>query len=348
MNRMIRGMAGLMVALGVSACGEDPSLDFGGDAPTKIQASPTSMFVTQGTPEAVLVRLVDDRNRSTPTSFDISNVSAGLTVTLDETYRPDYIGSDTLEFNPIQNQHRFYVTGIAAVEGSFTVSSSGLSQVVTVQVVPTEIDATISGPDASGVYTITAGENFGFSEDLVLAWGDREARILSNDGSSATFIPPGGVTGAPEISGASADYMPTISLGATPASATLTLAETSSADPGEAAAITVNPPGTTTWIGGGGAFRGSDDIGAGGSIEWVTLTITTAGTYNISVDWQDGGGDIDPYLFTSAGALVAPCTGSCGAHPEPMTVNLTPGTYWLAIVDYANHGAQPWWTVEID
>ena len=84
MNRMIRGMAGLMVALGVSACGEDPSVDFGGDAPTKIQASPEVMFVTQGTPDALLLRLVDDRNRSTATSWEISNVSPGLTVELDE------------------------------------------------------------------------------------------------------------------------------------------------------------------------------------------------------------------------------------------------------------------------
>lgn len=346
MNRTIRGMAGLLVALGASACANDWSLDFGGE-PTQIQATPNVMFVSQGSSEELLVRLVNDRNQSVPASFTITNVGAGISVDFDEDYRPDWIGGE-LEPDEMQVQHRYFVSGEQAVRTSFTISSGGISTVVDVYVVPSDI--TVSFTDnGDGTTTVAALGNFTFSQDLALSWtGDLDARVLSiaEDGKSATVVIPGGVSGAPDVAGAVASYMPTVALSARPASAEYGKNETSSADPGDAAAITVGAPGTTTWIGGGGPFRGNDVIGGGGPIEWVTLNVTTAGTYNFSVDWVDGGGDIDTYLYTSGGAFV---DGSgTSAHPEEFSAALTPGTYWLAVLDWGSHGAQPWWSVQID
>lgn len=348
MNRTIRGMAGLLVALGASACANDYSLDFGGP-PTQVQASPEVMFVNQGTSEELLLRLVNDRNQSVPTSWTISNVGAGIEVDFDEDYRPDWVNDNgELEPDELQVQHRYFVTANEAVGTEFTVTSQGISKVIKVNVVPSAIPATFTD-NGDGTTTVTAGGQFTFSEDLALSWtGGLEARVLSiaADGKSATILVPGGATGAPSLAGAVAGYMPTIALSARPTSDPFAKPEVSSADPGDAAAIAVAAPGTTTWITGGGSFDGTDVIGAGGPIEWVTLNVTTAGTYNFSVDWIDSGGDIDTYLYTSGGAFV---DGSgTSAHPEEFSAALTPGTYWLAIVDWGSHGPEAWWTVEID
>lgn len=213
MNRMIRGMAGLLVALGASACADDPSVEFGGDTPTKIQASPTVMFVTQGVEEELLVRLVDDRNRSTATSFEISNVSAGLTVELDTEYRPDYIGSDQLEFNPIQHQHRYYVTGVDAVSGSFTVSSGGISQVITVRVIPTTLGAALSSaaPALGESVTITAPANLSFTPASTVTFTPGGAAIITEQtATTITFTPRPGSSGPATVTGVVMDYAPTL------------------------------------------------------------------------------------------------------------------------------------------
>ncbi len=70
MNRMIRVMAGLLVALGASACVSDPSLDYASD-PSMIVADPEVVFITHGTQKQGRVRRVDERNRATPTEFTI-------------------------------------------------------------------------------------------------------------------------------------------------------------------------------------------------------------------------------------------------------------------------------------
>jgi hypothetical protein len=248
---MIRGMAGLMVALGASACGEDPSLDFGGEAPTQVQVTPSSMFITQGVAEQVLARLIDDRNRSTPTSFEISNVSAGLTVRLDTLYRPDNIGSDSLEFNPIQHQHRFFVTGESAVAGSFTVSSSGFSQVVTVKVVASTLGTNLSStaPQIGDVVTLTLPANLSFTtegDDMsVITVGGNDVVVTEMTSTSVSFVPFPGSSGPVSATGIITDYSPTLATDTlstdddvvVPAVAPVTLSSTSPAI-GEAVVVT--------------------------------------------------------------------------------------------------------------
>jgi hypothetical protein len=329
-------MAGLLVALGASACADDPSVEFGGDAPTKIQASPTVMFVNQGTPEFMLARLVDDRNRSTPTSFEISNVSAGITVTLDETFRPDFIGSDQLEFNPIQHVHRFIVTGVEAVGGEFTVSSQGISQVVKVNVVPSEIPTSIVA-GAAGFLDISS-ENFTFDMATSFDFGGNVLATpvsVSPDGHTATIVAPPGLNDVrPTITGARASYMPTVALSAAPATTGVSTPATlfGSATYPSARAITV--PEGEFYFTDAGDMTGADIFGGGGPLAWYQFVVPADRHFDLTVSWA-AGHDLDWYLFDADGNQVAGA-GAAGAGPEHASADLVAGTYDLAVVNWCD------------
>ena len=346
MNRMIRGMAGLMVALGASACADDPSVEFGGDEPTKIQATPTVMFVSQGAREEVLFRLVDDRNRSTPTSFEISNVGTGITVELDDEYRPDYIGSDELEFNPIQHQHRYYVTANSPVGTQFTVTSGGISQVIKVNVVPSEIPITF-GAVSNGTVDISS-ENFTFDFGTTFDYdGIIQSPIaISEDGHTATIAATGPIAGVtPVISGARASYMPTIALSAADG--------TSQLGAGSASAFGGQTPETapTINLGDGEFFLTDAGPGAwgpsyqGGLTKWYKIVVTEARHLDITVDWE-GGNDVD-FELVDADLNSVVYQGS-SAHPEHNATDVEPGTYYLAIIDFApSPGVPATWSIHI-
>jgi hypothetical protein len=339
-------MAGLLVALGASACGEDPSVDFGGDAPTKIQASPTVMFVNQGTQKFVKVRLVDDRNRSTATSFEISNVSPGITVVLDETYRPDFIGSDGLEFNPIQHEHRLIVTGVAPVGAQFTVSSSGISQVVTVNVIPSEIPITF-GALTNGTVDVTS-ENFTFDYSTTFDFDGivQTPLVVSADGHTATILAPAAIAGVnPTISGARASYMPTIALAAAEGTASVGAGNSSKFGgntQGAAPTVTLNGPDFTLTDAGADAWGPAVQ---GGPAIWYKITVPSARHLDITVDW-DGGNDLDYFLVDeSLGIVLSEATS---AHPEHGAVDVEAGTYYLVIVDWPPSAGPPAsWSIHI-
>lgn len=352
MNRMIRGMAGLMVALGASACSEDPSVEFGGDAPTKIQASPTVMFVNQGAREEILFRLVDDRNRSTPTSFEISNVGAGITVELDDEYRPDYIGSDELEFNPIQHQHRYYVTANAPVGTQFTVTSGGISQVIKVNVVPTEIPLALSGGNGTTEPTAITSENFTFDATTTFDAGGYHLPVhsISEDGHTANIIIPANLQASDlVVTGARASYMPTVALPALTASEQVSgpasngIAGTNS----QATAPALTPTGLGFGWADAGPFTGPNyGLPSATSTTKIYRLVVTEdmGEVDISVDWDaSGGADIDLYLRDAAfNALGQSDNANNADHPpETVTHDLPAGEYFIVALLWNNTGATP-------
>jgi hypothetical protein len=343
-------MAGLMVALGASACADDPSVEFGGDAPTKIQASPTVMFVNQGAREEILFRLVDDRNRSTPTSFEISNVGAGITVELDDEYRPDYIGSDELEFNPIQHQHRYYVTANSPVGTQFTVSSGGISQVIKVNVVPSELPLSTDGGNGATTATAITSADFVFSMETVFSIDGVSLPLLSvsEDGHTANVVLPGGLNDATlTVEGARASYMPTVALPALPAAEGISTP--AAPNLGEnafetAPTLTLDPTADQWgWVG-GGAFTGPDDVGGGGPMKWYKLVVPTdIADATISLDWDTAlGGDLDVFLvdggFTTI--LGSAANGNNADHPpEEIHHALPAGEYYVGVLLYQGEGA---------
>ncbi len=221
MNRTIRGMAGLLVAFGVSACASDYSLQFE-TPPTQIQASPTVMFITSGdAPKELLLRLTNDINQSVPASFTVSNVPAGLTVAHDDNYRPDFVNSSgTLEQPAQLVQQRYFVSADVPTGGmfTFTVSSGSFSQDITVRVLPIDLGAALSAtaPAIGDPVTITAPANLSFSttpgkESTVNIPGGGDAVITDLSAKSITFLPIPGSSGVASVSNVTLDYAPTLS-----------------------------------------------------------------------------------------------------------------------------------------
>jgi hypothetical protein len=216
MNRIFRGMAGLIVAFGASACASDPTLEFNGENNT-VQVTPQVLFVNQGDRDPILVRLVNDRNQSTPAAFVVSNVGAGITVEFDDTYRPDNVNPEgTLQPNELQSQHRFYVTANDNVMATFTVSTGSFSTEVTVRVIPGEVGSLSSAAPAIGEeVTIAASGSISFATEganasTVSFSPGGDAVITSLTAKSVTFIPIPGSGGVATMDHVTLDYAPTL------------------------------------------------------------------------------------------------------------------------------------------
>ena len=114
-------MLGLAVAV-TAACNDDPLSDVDKDAVFDIQANPTVMTVTAGTPALLQSRAVNEVGEPTYSAVDFVVNPACVTV------EPDTI-TDTVLYPP----GRFYVTGGSTVGGcTITLSSAGVTRDVTV------------------------------------------------------------------------------------------------------------------------------------------------------------------------------------------------------------------------
>ena len=215
MNRMIRVMSGVLLAVGAAACNNDASLDLSGE-PTKIQASPQVMFATQGADENLYLRLTDDANYSVPVGpYTVSDVGPGLTVTWDEDYRHDYTTGE-LAPNPIQTQHHYIVNASQAVQTSFKVSNSGITQEITVIVVPSTLGANVSptAPAIGDAVTLTLPANLSFTTEgdgaSEITLGGDDVVVTAMTETSVTFVPFPGSGGAVEATNIKVAYSPTL------------------------------------------------------------------------------------------------------------------------------------------
>jgi hypothetical protein len=212
---MIRMMSGVLLAAGAVACNNDASIDLSGP-PTKIQASPQIMFATQGADENLYLRLVDDANYSVPVGpYTVSDVGAGITVTWDEGYRPDYTSGE-LKPNPIQSQHHYIVRASEAVSTSFKVTNSGITQEIKVIVVPSTLGSglSITAPAIGDQVTLTLPANLSFTTEgddaSVITVGGDDVVVTEMTASTVTFYPLPGSGGAVEATNINVAYSPTL------------------------------------------------------------------------------------------------------------------------------------------
>jgi len=210
---MIRLMSGVVLVAAVAACNNDPSLDLSGDSgdPTRVQATPQIMFINQGATKTVLLRLTDDANFATPVGpYTVSDVGPGLTVVWDSTYRPNYIPG-TLTNDPIQTQHRYTVKADRNVKTTFKVTNKGITQELTVTVVPTTLGPALSStaPGIGDPVTITAPENLTFdvaTTTVTFADAGGDPVITDITPTTITFLPLPGSEGPATVTNVSTTY----------------------------------------------------------------------------------------------------------------------------------------------
>jgi hypothetical protein len=341
MKGLIRGVTGAAMVLGATACAEDFSIDFGG-APTAVQASPEVMFLASGAQKELLVRLVNDRNQSTPASFELANVGAGLTVTYDDQYRPQWTSTDpVLEAPLVKEQQRYVVSANIPTGGqrTFQLTSGGIAGTVKVNVTPTVIGLA-GGPGAIGEEVTITAPGFILRPNFGIAFGDLAAQVVSvaEDGSSAQVIFPVNQSGTPTIRNVAVSFLPTVTLATIENIEIINTATTpyNGANPDNNTAI-INFAGSPVVFRDSWDNPGDDVLGGGGANKFYRLVLPAAGTRTVSLDWtadtEPTFGDYDLVVCT-ADLSACPIQRLTSARPETGSANLAAGTYYIGVIHY--------------
>src|SRR5258708_7330873 len=133
MNRLTSGTVSLIALLGVSGCNNDPTGDLRGPV-TRIQATPSTLDVTQGKIKTIQVQALDDQGTLIPSAYEVSAVGTGISVRRDSTFFEQFVG-DSLTVPPTAATWQFIVSGVDLTPSSFPLSAAG--QQITIPVTVT-------------------------------------------------------------------------------------------------------------------------------------------------------------------------------------------------------------------
>jgi len=333
MKRSMCGLIVLAAVAGLASCGGDPTGDQI-EQGQQVIADPSSMFLSTGGSEFVVVQVLDELGNQLPVNFEAQNVGPGITVVRDSTYLQTTIGTN------LETAQRFIVTGTAPTATQFELASNGVSTTIPVKVTPTGTTATLSNaaPAMNEPLTVTlpAGYKFGTAPGVTVGGDVGITTAVAPDSSSVTVILPPGATGTVTVDSVQVDYLPGVNL-SLPSDQTVTVGSTSLAGtdaPTTAPSIPLPAAGGTT------ATYDVPDFAA--TIDhYYKLDVTEPGDYTITVDWSIGS-DLDAPVClsdpTCASEDFADPTVS-GNKPETGTFTLPAGTSVLWVEDYGGDAA---------
>ena len=182
--------------------------------PVQIVADPAVVLVPQFGTEEILVRLVDQQGQSLEAEISVSAPGTGIEVTADPLFRPVYGADGALTANTANTEVRLEVEGLALGTTTFTLTGEGLTQDVTVTVVPSDVEAsfTPAAPNAGDTVTVTlpAGLKLGAGFTFTSLRGDNPIFVdVPLDSLSARVIlPPNGEQGDLVVNGVRTIYNP--------------------------------------------------------------------------------------------------------------------------------------------
>jgi hypothetical protein len=368
MKRLLRSSVLLAACVGLWSCTNDPTGDLGGK-PTKLAATPSSLFITQDSTKLVDVELLDEQGAAIPASFSVASQDPGVTVTADDEFRPEYNAEGVLFVPDEVTKLRLNVTGVSATSTTVNVSAGRVTLEIPVRVVPTNFDAAVSdaAPDGGESIILTAPAGFAFLADAGVTFetgGD--ALVLSNTGTDLTILPVPGSTGTATVSNVEVAFLAGTPL-SLPLVTSITVGSTVAAlagtdDPATAPTIDLPAAGGVTAFYDAGTFPGTFPAGdcelfGDGDFyrcQIYRIDVATAGDLTFTGKWSNTA-DLGIYIaddtFTFTG-------DSCDAHgngatsqPEECTVTFaTPGTYYVAMATFAEFYPDPdpdWFTIEI-
>jgi hypothetical protein len=330
------GLLLLLATAGVVACGGDPTSSFK-EADQKIVATPSSLFLDEGTSVFVIVERQDAQGNQLTADFEPTNVGSGITVVRDTTFL------ETTNGTTLKTRDRFEVTGLTPVTTSFTIGSGDLSLDIPVKVTPTSLPATFSTltPAANEPVTVSA-QGYHFLTGTTIAFGADTAVILSiaPDSTSVTFQPYPGSLGPATISGASIDFLLGTPLTLTTTDALTVPQVTGTDNPATAPTIQLPAPGSSLLTLDAGSFaspvcgQGNDGV----PCQLYKITLPAAGSFDADLTWSNTT-DLGLYVLSADGttdtgqACDALGNGANGGH-EACTITLAAGTYLLAFVNF--------------
>jgi len=339
MKRSMCGLIVLAAAAGLGSCGGDPTGDQI-EQGQQVIADPSSVFLSTGGSEFVVVQVLDQLGNQLPVDFQPQNVGPGITVERDTTYLQTTIGTN------LETAQRFIVTGTSPTATQFDLVSGGVSTTIPVKVTPSSTDVSLSNaaPAANEalVVTLPAGYKFGTGADVTVGSDPGITTAVAPDSSSVTVVLPPGTTGPVTVDSVAVDFVPgvlfslattdTVTVG--PATALPGTGGAAFAAPSTAPSIPLPAAGGTT------AIYDVPDFTA--TVEhYYRLDVTEPGDYTITVDWSVGS-DVDAPVCVSDPTCAAedftdPTVS--GNQPETGTFTLPAGTHMLWVEDYAGDAA---------
>jgi hypothetical protein len=344
MKRSMCGLILLAAVAGLGSCGGDPTGDEIEQGQTII-ADPSSVFLSAGGSKFVTVQVLDELGNQLPVDFQAQNVGPGITVELDTTYLQTTIGTH------LETAQRFIVTGTSPTATQFELASNGLSDTIPVKVTPTSTAATVSNPAPAAneglVVTLpTAGYKFGSGAGANIAGATGFTSAVAPDSSSITVLLPPGATGTLTVDSVGVDYAPGV-LFSLETDQTVTVGpvtpQAGTGSTGSAPALTIPPVGATTFFYDGGTYDAnmplvttSGTFPIPSRVYKITVADTTALTTELN--WP-GAEDLGLYFFASNGTTpfgASADAGGAGGHPESADNTFPPGTYYMAVMNFAD------------
>jgi hypothetical protein len=348
MKRSMCGLIVLAAIAGLGSCGGDPTGDQI-EQGQQVIADPSSIFLSAGGSEFVVVQVLDELGNQLPVNFEAQNVGPGITVERDTTYLQTTIGTH------LETAQRFIVTGTAPTATQFDLTSNGVSTTIPVKVTPTSTTATVSNPAPAAneglVVTLPTGYKFGNGAGANIGGAAGFVSAVAPDSSSITVLLPPGATGTLTVDSVGVDFAPgvlfslatdqTVTVGAvTPQAGT--------GSTGSAPALTIPPVGGTTFFYDGGTYDYNAPLVFSGQTfptpsRLYKIVVADSTALTTTVDWPSPE-DLGLYFFASNGTTpfgAAGDDGGGGVHPETVDNIFPPGTYYMAVVNFGDTNP-PW------
>lgn len=189
MTRMIRGSVLLAACVGLWSCSSDSTASEAG-VPDKIVSLPSVVFVKQDSSELVAFQLVDALDGQIPTTWTVAATSPLFSVAFDSTFRPIYNPDGTLTLPGQQTEARATITGVALGIDTMTVSASGKTLDVIVNVVPGTLHATFSpaNPAPGDTVTMTMPAGILLSQTSAVTFTGNQAPIIVDRAADSTSL----------------------------------------------------------------------------------------------------------------------------------------------------------------
>jgi hypothetical protein len=342
------GLILLAAATGLGSCNGDPTESIREEG-QKVLATPSSVFVDQGTTEFVIVQLVDGQGNQLAADFEPQNIGAGITVVEDPTYLATSDGSR------IPTSTRFVVGGVDATSTTFVATAAGVSATIPVRVVPSGAGiplATVSstGPNPTDPTVLTVPVPFLFPADATIGFpvgAEIVAAIVtdrSSDGTSLTVLPPPGATGTGEAT-IIVDYLPTVDIPTTtdvPVTVGVTAAvQAGTNDPATAPTITLVSGVQGGVIDGNGGYAAATCGGNSGiPCQLYKFTLNAESEVDAEMRWSNEA-DLGLYIMSEDGTTDTDqaCDGhgrgpGTASQPEHCVLALPAGTYLAGAVNF--------------
>jgi hypothetical protein len=333
-------------AFAALACRGDPTASLRGGAKF-VDVSTTVMFIDVGGGKPISVVVRDEQQNPLAADVTVATLNAAVATVVADTTIPSPNGSE----------HNYIISGVAPGATKIVVSSSGLSDSVSVSVLPLNFGGTIlptltpKGGDTLKVAS-TAVLKFNATTTAITFGGGKSPVVLSQTVDTIKMLVPFSTSAALTVSNINVTYVSGLSVTLKTAQAvTQTGSLWTPADTGYATAPQIVLPTTT----GGktyfitdmlGSYTNDADCGEGtaqggiGKCAFFKYVANGTDSLRFSVDWEGAATnpDIDIYSCGSAGVSQCfedPGTGATGSKPQVFAFKPTAGTHYYAVEVYA-------------